>query len=398
VTAGHTDEWALDPHLVHLNHGSFGACPRTVLASQDRWRHRLERDPTGFFEHVYPGALDLARTRLAGFVGADPTGVVFVTNATVGTNAVLLSIAPGLRAGDEILVTDHTYNATRNAVEATCASTGASTVTARIPFPLASADAAIEAVLARVGPRTRLAVIDHVTSPTALVLPVERLVSALEPEVPVLVDGAHAPGMVPLDLDRLGASYTVGNCHKWLGAPKGAGFLHVRADRRADVAPTVVSHGWNGRWHGSSSRFHALFDWPGTFDPSPWLSVPTAIEVMGRMHPDGWPGLMAANHRLAIEGSRIVGTAVGDPGPPTAHEMIGSMAAVPLPTAHGGAESQPAQGLARWLREERGIVIAASAWPEPSSVMVRVSAQRYNTVADYERLTAALRVWQGAGR
>jgi len=378
----------LDPDLVHLNHGSFGACPRGVLAAQDRWRVDLERDPTGFFVERYWPALDHARRRLADFVGADAAGLVFVPNSTTGVNAVLRSIEPTLRPGDEILVTDHTYNACRNVVEAVAGRTGAVVVTARIPFPIADPAEATAAVTAAVSGRTRLALVDHVTSPTALVLPIADIVAALEPDVPVLVDGAHAPGMVPLDLEGLGASYAVGNCHKWMCAPKGSAFLHARPDRRDGLDPTTISHGWNGRSRVSGNRFHDLFDWPGTFDPSAWLSVPDAIDELSTIDPGGWPAVMAANRALAVAARLLVCDALGLEAP-CPESMLGSMAAVHVPG------NCTAEDLRRRLRDEHRIVIPVSAWPGPDDRLVRWSAQRYNSPSDYERLVAALR---GVGR
>src|SRR6266550_3303752 len=238
--------WTLDPAVAFLNHGSFGACPRPVLEAQQRLRERLERQPVRFF----------------------------VPNATTAVNAVLRSLA--LAPGDQLLVTDHAYNACRNVLDFVAAAARAEVVVVPVPFPLASADAVVEAVVARATPRTRLALLDHVTSPTGLVLPIERLVRELAGRgVDTLVDGAHAPGMLPLDLGALGAAYYAGNCHKWLCAPKGAGFLHVRRDRQGGVRPVVISHGANNP-RTDRSRLLLEFDWTGSHDPTPYLCVPEA--------------------------------------------------------------------------------------------------------------------------
>lgn len=367
--------WTLDRHLSHLNHGSFGAAPRVVQDTQRRWRDELETDPTGFFELRYQPALDTARSATAEFVGADPAGLAFVTNATTGVASVLGSLQFG--PGDEIVVTDHTYNAVRNIAEVTAARTGATVVTATIPFP--NPEPAVEAVLECVGPRTRLVVVDHVTSPTALVLDVPRIVAALEPDVPVLVDGAHAPGMLPLDLEALGASFYTGNLHKWVCAPKGAGFLVVAEHHRESIRPPVISHGWNTP-RADASVFHRLFDWAGTFDPSAWLSVPTAIETIGGMLHDGWPGVMGTNHRLALDARRVLTSRLGIE-PPAPEEMIGSMVALPL--------SGPHPGLARRLRD-RGIVAVVSAWPNTEHAVLRVSAHLYNALDEYEAVAEAI--------
>ena len=231
------DFWLLDPAVTHLNHGSFGACPAPVLEDQRRWRTDMERNPVLFFMRTLQPAIDDAREILSRFVGAGPQGLVFVPNATAGINSVLRSLEPRLGPGDEILITDHAYNACRNVAEVAALRSGAILVEAPVPFPLSSADEYTAALLEKVTTSTRLVMIDAVTSPTAIVVPVGEVIDRLEPEVPVLVDAAHAPGMIQLDLDSMGASFVVGNCHKWMCAPKGAGFLHVRAGRREMALP-----------------------------------------------------------------------------------------------------------------------------------------------------------------
>ena len=380
--------WQLDPAITFLNHGSFGAAPRPVLAEQQQWRDLLERNPVRFFQEEYRPALDASRAALAAFVGADPAGLAFVPNATTGVNAVLRSLEPRLLPGDEIVVTNHAYNACRNAAEVAAGHSGAAVVVADVPFPLASADEVLDPVLAVVTARTRLVMIDHVTSPTGLVWPVDRIVAALEPDVPVLVDAAHAPGMVPMALDRTGAAFTAGNCHKWLCAPKGAGFLHVRADLRDGIVPVTVSHGWNRRPAGRS-RFHALFDWTGTDEPSARLSVGAAIALVGGLASGGWPDVMAANRQLALAARDLLADALGVP-PPAPDDMIGSMAALPLPDGSGQVSDDGLDPLVGVLRERWGIEVPVSSWPGPPRRLVRVSAQLYNDIGQYERLAAAL--------
>src|SRR5439155_20773433 len=211
--------------------------------------------------------------------------------------------------------------------------------------------------------------------------------------VPVLVDAAHAPGMVPVTLDATGASFTAGNCHKWLCAPKGAAFLHVRAEFRDRIVPTVVSHGWNSVFRTSASRFHRMFDWAGTPDPTAWLSVPDAIDTVGEMLPGGWPAVMARNHELAITARDLLASAL-DVSPPAPDEMIGAMAALPLPDSplaeveitSDWADEDP---LGERLRR-RGIEVPIIPWPEPPRRLVRVSAQLYNRPEEYQRLAEAL--------
>ena len=380
--------WALDPEVVFLNHGSFGACPREVLAHQAALRAEMEAEPVRFLSREIDDRLDAARAALADFLGADADDLAFVTNATSGVNAVLRSLP--FAAGDELLITDHAYNACRNALDFVARRAGARVVVAAVPFPIGTADAVVEALLARVTARTRLALVDHVSSPTGLVMPIARLVAELGARgVEVLVDGAHAPGMVPLDLATLGATYYAGNCHKWLCAPKGSAFLWVRRDRQPDVRPLTISHGANSPKAGRS-RFRVEFDWTGTSDPTAWMTVPTAIACIGAMLAGGWPAVMARNRALALEARRLVGDALGTP-PPCPDDMIGSLASVVLPDGPpadiGWRRPDPLQ---RRLFDGWGIEVPVMSWPAPPRRLLRVSAQLYNDRADFTRLADAL--------
>src|SRR5262245_45137109 len=320
--------WPLDPDVVFLNHGSFGACPSEVLRHQQALRDRMEAGPVRFLSRQLDDLLDAARAALGPFVGADPDDLGLVANATTGVNAVLRSLR--FAAGDELLTTDHAYNACRNTLNFVAERWGVTVVVATVPFPLVSADEVVAAVLAKVTPRTRLTMLDQDTSPTALVQPIERLIAELgRGGVETLVDGAHAPGMVPLDLRTVGATYYSGNCHKWICAPKGSAFLWVRRDRHADVHPVTISHGANAVRPGRS-RFRLEFDWTGTCDPTAWMTVPKAIDYIGSLRPGGGRAVMAHNRALALEARRLVCPAAGT-SPACPEEMIGSLASIVRP-------------------------------------------------------------------
>ncbi len=383
--------WPLDPAVTFLNHGSFGSCPLAVLEFQREVRERMERQPVTFFVRDLEGLLDGARGKLATFVGSAAEDLVFVPNATSGVNAVLRSLE--FQPGDELLVIDHEYNACRNALDYVAQRSGARVVVVKIPFPLTSGAEITARVLGAVTPRTRLALLDHVTSQTGLVLPIEDLVRELNAQgVDTLVDGAHAPGMVQLNLQQLGAAYYTGNCHKWICAPKGAALLHVRQDRQERIRPLVISHGGNSQ-RTDRSRFLIQFGWMGTSDPSAALSVPRAIEFIGSLRPGGWPEVMRSNRELALAGRRVLCEALGNPLP-CPDELIGSLASVPIPDATDRTPSKNPlylDALQDRLLAEFGIEVPIVPWPAPPKRLLRISAQLYNSLPQYERLAGALK-------
>ena len=381
--------WALDPGVTHLNHGSFGACPSEVLEYQAGLRSEMERNPVGFMLHTYQPALETNRSALAKFIGADADGLVFVPNATYGVNSVLRSLEGVLARGAEILLTNQTYNACINAARVTADRIGGSVVVADVPFPVGSSTDVVAAILDSVTEQTALVMLDHVTSPTGAVWPVADIVAALEPDVPVLVDGAHAPGMIELDVSAVGASFYTANCHKWICSPKGAAFLWVDEPHRDTIRSASVSHGYNDGWPDSSSRFHAQFDWTGTDDPTARLSVAKALEAVGDHHVDGWAGIRRSNRELVVAGRDIVAEAIGLEGYPVPEDMLGSIAALPLP-APTVAGASIFDELMVDLHHKWKIEVPVFAWPEAPARVIRISAQQYNTIADYERLAEAL--------
>ncbi len=376
--------WSLDPNTHHLNHGSFGACPTEVLAKQQAFREQMERNAMQFLVRDLERLLDDARAQLAQFLGATEAGLAFVPNATTGVNAVVRSVP--LSAGDEVLVTNHGYAACRNAVDFSAALRGARVIVAEVPFPPTSNDEIVEAIILAATPKTSLALIDHVTSPTGLVWPIADIVDRLaERGVDTVVDGAHAAGMLPLDISRIGAAYYVGNCHKWLCAPKGAGFLWVRGDRIDKVRPHVISHGATSQ-RRDRSRFLAEFDWTGTLDPSPYLCVPESIRLVGGMVPGGWPEVMKRNREVAWSARQAVASALGV-AVSTPKAMVGAMVAFPLPPA------APDRGpdLQGQLLKSARLEVPVMPWAGRPEGILRYSVQLYNAAAEYAVLAEALR-------
>ncbi|MGD0018913.1 MAG: aminotransferase class V-fold PLP-dependent enzyme [Candidatus Limnocylindrales bacterium] len=402
-------DWALDPTVTFLNHGSFGACPKAMLDVQKGWRDKLEAHPVRFLGRELEDLLDWARSEIGAFVGADPDDLALLTNATTGVNTVLRSLR--FEKGDELLTTDHAYNAVLNAVRYGAAKDGAKVVLARVPFPISSPDEAFDAIMAAVTPRTKLAVLDHVTSVTALIMPLERLVPALaERGVDVLVDGAHGPGMLHLALGELGAAYYAGNGHKWMCPPKGTAFLHVRRDRQALIKPLSISHGANDA-RMDRSRFRLEFDWQGTFDPSAWLTWPAAIDGIAEIIPGGWASLIAFDHHLAVAAGETLAEAMHTAGQAPA-EMIGSMVSVrlpggPWPRAEATRRLNMIESALRGRRFEAPLMLWPCPWLVDSGdlppttefdVLIRVSAQIYNYLGQYERLSSILAGFAGANR
>ena len=362
--------WGLDYSRLIVNHGSYGATPLEVLAKQDEWRHRMEAAPTLFMATELPAAIRKAADAVGAAIGAQGEDIALVDNSTAAINAVLGSIP--FAAGDEILVTDHTYGAVLKTARHICARTGAIIVTATLPFPNPTAQTLIAAHLNAVTPRTRLAIVDHITSPSALVMPLTEMVAAFRAAgVPVLVDGAHGPGQVPLDPATLGADYYVGNGHKWWMGAKGAGFLWAAPQHQTGLHPTIISHGYG-------SGFRAEFDWTGTRDWSAALVLPDAIAFHTRL---GGAALMDANRMLARAAAEKLAARFGTrtANPP---ELEGAMSLVELPV--GGAATPERALSLRHMFYELGCDIPIMALAD--TIWLRLSAQAYNLASDYDRL------------
>jgi isopenicillin-N epimerase len=358
-----------------------------VLDAQTAIRERLERDPVRFLALELEALLDAARREAAAFVDADPEDFVFVRNATTAVNTVLASFP--LRAGDDLLVTNHGYAACRNAAEYWAERAGARVVEATLPWPVVDDDSVVESVVSRTGPRTRVALLDHVTSPSALVLPIERLTRELQRRgVAVLVDGAHAPGMVPLSVRSVGADYYTGNFHKWCCAAKGSAFLVVAPERKATLRPLVISHGATAK--RPRPRTWLEFDWVGSEDPSPYLTVPRALEFLRGALAGGVSALREHNQTLALEARRLLISRVGAT-PSGPESMVGAMATLTLSDGTGST----AERLYYALLEQHRIQVPVFTLPGQDQISLRVSAQIYNSLEDYQRLASALESMAG---
>lgn len=352
-----------------------------VLATQREFQDALERDPIEFLapERGFLPRLDSVRAVVANQVGANASDIAWVRNATDGVNAVVNSVPLGSQ--DNIVITNHGYNASNNAVRHAADRAGAGVKVATIPFPISRPSEVLDAIDRAIDSCTRLLVVDHITSPTGLLFPIRQIVErARDRGARVLVDGAHAPGMVPIDLKIINADYYTGNHHKWWCAPKASGFLWVRRQWHSEVRPNVISHAANRPIDGRS-QFVSEFDWTGTFDPSALLSVPAAIEFLASLMPGGIPGLMQANRQLAIRSRDHLCQSLGIE-PPAPDEMLGSLVALPI--------SPTDRPLQKILREEHGFELPIYPGIEPGSDVMRISLQAYNDFEQIERLAKAL--------
>jgi isopenicillin-N epimerase len=369
----------LRPDVIFLNHGSFGACPWAVLDAYQAWQLELERQPVEFLNRRFNQLMREARESLAAFVGADPNDLVHVSNATTGLNIVARSLR--LQPGDEVLSTDHEYGALDRTWRFVCQRRGARYISQPLPLPFESAEQVVEALWAGVSAHTRVLFLSHITSPTALILPVLELVRrARGAGILTVIDGAHAPGQIPLDLEALGADFYFGDCHKWMCAPKGTAFLYASRRVQSLLQPLVVSWGWQSEKPGPS-RFVDEQEWQGTRDIAGYLSVVSAIAFQAE---HGWCSVQRDCHQLARAARKAIGELTGlDPIQPDSPAWYAQMVSLPIPPCD-------ADTLERRLYDEFAIEVPIVAWKERH--LLRVSIQGYNTQADVDALAAALKV------
>lgn len=371
------EQFLLRPDVTFLNHGSYGACPRPVFERYQAWQLELEQQPVEFIGRRATGLMQEARSALASYLGADADEVVYFPNVTAALNVVARSLP--LKDGDEILTTNHEYGALDRTWRFVGQHTGARYVIQTLPEPLEDHEDVVQAVWAGVTPRTRVLFLSHITSPTAVTLPIARLISrAKAAGIWTVIDGAHAPGQIPIDLHGLDVDFYGGNCHKWLSAPKGAGFLYARRELQHLLEPQVVSWGWDAR-DPSPSRFIDEQEYQGTRDISAFLTVPAAIEFQAA---NNWSQVQAECHELVRIAREQVSELTGmPPVVPDSPEWFAQLGAIPLPPGDEKA-------LKARLYDEFRIEVPIIAWQ--GQRFVRVSAQGYTTRADIDRLTGAL--------
>ncbi len=373
------EQFLLKPDMVFLNHGSYGACPRSVFEVHQAWQRELEAQPVEFLSRRAPDLLQEARAHLAAYLQTVADNLVFVSNATTGVNMVARSLKLGPQ--DEILATDHEYGAVDRTWRFLCGKTGATYINRPMPLPVTTPAEFVENFWARVTPRTRVISLSHITSPTALIFPLKEICRrAREAGILTLIDGAHAPGQIPLNLEDLGADFYTGNCHKWLSAPKGAAFLYARPEVQNLIEPFVVSWGWESLMPGSS-LFVDWLEWQGTRDISAYLSVPAAIDFQRSNH---WDIIGAACHSLLTQTRRRIEALTGlPPIYPNEGESdwYWQLAAMRLPQCDPKA-------LQKRLWDEYSIEIPLISWNDQN--FIRISVQGYNTAADLDALVLAL--------
>ena len=371
------DQWMLKPGIRFLNHGSFGATPRKVFDAQTAWRQRLEAEPVELIGRRSAELIDQAKIPVARQFGMNPADFGFVTNATDGVNAVLQSLT--LSPGDELLTTTHVYKAVRQAMNLIARKAGATCREVPISLPVKSANDIRDAVLNAISNRTKLLVIDHVTSPSALVFPLKQIVTGCrEKGVDVLVDGAHAPGMIPLNVRDIGATYYTANLHKWICAPRGSAFLWVAPHRQPRVHPTVISHYLD-------QGFAKEFSWQGTRDFSAWLTIPAALDFLNDL---GFDKVMHHNHQLATWAQQML-TSRWDVEPlsPIDGSMLGSMATIPLPPPLNQLDGPALEAFQQRLYTDFQIEAPLMRLDKQT---LRVSCQVYNQPQEYEHLAQTI--------
>jgi len=371
------DQFLLAPDVVFLNHGSFGATPKPVFAAYQEWQRELERQPVEFLDRRFAERMAISRAALASHLGTQRDNLVYVTNATVGVNIVARSLELG--PGDEVLSTDHEYGACDRTWRFLAQKRGFTYLNQPISMPLTSMDDFVEQLWKGVTARTRVIYLSHITSPTAVIFPVAEVCRcAREQDILTVIDGAHTPGQISLNLEGMGPDFYTGNLHKWLCAPKGAGFLYARPEVQNLLEPLVVSWGWQSEKPGPS-QFVDHHEWWGTRDIAAFLSVPAAIQFQEE---NDWDTVRADCHRLAVQAEMRIRALTGLPSQYSDDSWYAQMVTAPLPS------ETDIMALKVRLYDDYRIEVPFVEWN--GKKLIRVSVQGYNTQDDIDRLVTAL--------
>jgi len=380
------NEWSIDTNYLFLNHGSFGACPINIIEKQQYYKLELEKQPLRFMVRLLPELIEKSKQKLADFINTSNKNIVFVRNATTGVNTILNSL--NLTHEHEVIITNHIYPACKIAINYFAEKKGFVVREAEIPFPIKNEDTIIEKIAEKISSKTRLIIVDHIASPTALLFPVEKIINHFQQQgIDCLVDGAHAPGSIPLNIEKLGAAYYTGNCHKWLCSPKGSAFLYVRPDKQENIHPLVIS-----LTEGKGKSFEERFYWTGTEDPTPYICVGEAIDFMERLLPGGWPELMLKNHDLAIEAKNLLCKSLSM-AHPCPDSMIANLVSIPLPDTKSPipVKFNQLDILQEILFLKFNTELFITYWPKHPNRLFRISPQLYNSLEQYDILSGYLK-------
>lgn len=390
-----SSKWHLRPNVVHLDHGSSGACSTEVLEHQNSLRKDLDCGSPQYFMTHYGSGLAESKKALADFINADSRNLILTPGTTLGLNIVAQSLK--FSPGDELLTTQHAYSSVTMLLSEIAARHGAKLIIAKVPFPVTSSEEILQSILAYTTPRTKFAIIDHIVSRTGLIFPIKRIVSELATRgIDVLVDGAHGPGQVHLDITDIGAAYYSASCHKWMCAPRGLGFLHVREDRVNHLRPLIIARScyYRDTNPNTHSWLEHTFDWMGTVDPTAMHTMPRIINFLQTALPEGHSAMIERNHNLAVEARRQALKILDLPSP-CPEDLFGNLVSIPLPDSilpyvRGTLPLQ------KWLWDEHHVEIQVYSWPAYPKRVLRFSCQLYNSLEQYiwlsERVKEGLQI------
>lgn len=384
-------EWSLRPDVVHLDHGSCGGCPRMIMNAQRKIGDEIEQGPHDWFAKDFASGIRTAKESLAGFLNADIRGLALTQGTTQGLNVAAFSQT--FNPGDELLITNHAYSSALMVLKQIAEQAKARIVIAKVPFPVHNNEEVVESILSHVTPRTKFAIIDHIPSRTGVIFPIKRIVAELDSRgIVTLVDGAHGPGQIEVDLRDINAPYYVASLHKWMCAPRGLGLLYVREDKIAITKPVIVARTCYFRDSCTDIRtqFEHDFDWMGTFDPSTYLCLPTIVEFLSTLCPGLHAGLVQRNHQVALEARKIIHRELDIP-PACPDDMLGSMVTIPLPDTVGSESPQGTLPLQKHLMDHARIEIQVYNWPQYPKRVLRFSIQAHNSLDQIEYLARHLK-------